>query len=77
MYRRHTLADFPQGTDVRVSAWGIGARLSDVGRTGEVVGLGRTRVKVQLRQGNGFPAEVRSFDPNEIRRTTPRRPLAN
>lgn len=75
MFRSLTLADLPTGTEVRVTSYGYGARQIDCGRTGTVTGHARKRATVQLRRGNGLPAEVRNIDPACLRRTTPSKPL--
>ena len=76
MFRNLTLADLPVGTEVRVASYGYGARQIDCGRTGIVTAHGRKRVTVQLRHGNGLPAEARNIDPACLRRTTPSKALS-
>jgi hypothetical protein len=49
------------GDRVRVVAYGNGASIDDVGRTGVVVGLGRTRAKVALVGGG-----AKSIDPGAL-----------
>ena len=51
-----------EGDRVRVTSWGFGARLTDAGRTGRVLGFGRTRVRVAL-DGGSHATEVRAVAP--------------
>lgn len=51
-----------EGDTVRVTSWGFGSRLTDAGRTGTVLGFGRSRVRVAL-DGGSYATEVRPIGP--------------
>lgn len=60
----HRIAPTPAkvGDTVAVKSWGIGARNQDVGRTGLVLKVNRTRLLVALTSG-----EQRTIHPDELR----------
>lgn len=57
---------FPMGSLVIVTSWGYNVPLDIVRTTGEVVGYGRTRVKVEL-HAQDYVGEVRAIRPDQIR----------
>ena len=56
------------GLTVRIDRWGWGARVVDVGLVGEVVGVGRTRLRIRLlTPGDGLDVgETMTVAPGEV-----------